>query len=913
MKKIITFCFIILASLIFSKGVYADILSYTPSSTGISYGYGSALSRINDGNISTSGSNDYQVHPTNAIGKTITMTFNDPIVITDAVFYNRIGCCSNRIGNAQMIFKDVLGTVLYTYTFASGNNPAVVTITDPSGDISGVKTVELTNFQINSQNFREIVFNGNVISPTTLRITEVEYDAVQGGNDGTREWIELYNYGTVDINLENWTLTDANPTTVVLPNLNILAGAQVVLANNPTNFQVNYPTITADVDLSPTLGLSNNGDTITLRDPNGNDIDFVGWEGASLGWDLATGPDAGESICRIDKDIDTDASGDFMVCSIPSPQSDDVVAPITPISPPDLTTDTGNDSNDNITSNITPSFDTVCTEINSTITLYEDATVLGTASCASTGIVSIISSISFSNGTHNITYTETDQFDNESILSPALTLVIDDIAPAVNMFSADTDGSFSIDSPNLEFNATDIGGSGIFQYEISIDGGAYSAQISPYNPTIPAAAAHAVIVRVTDVAGNQSTSTIQFPPVVTINSPTISSNTIITDSTISITGPNDITTVMVSANASNLNCGILPQATPLSCTFQVDTSGTVTVNAEDTSGATGTSTREYIIDDISPIISFDNNTEVGPVASDTVIVNVSEINFMTLYDYGFSPDAVCDGSDIFTETFASRENLVFENEDNNGNYICIRATDTFGNTSYLASTHPLNIDITPPMSPIVNQPTENPITGTGTAGDVITMITDSGSTCVTNVQLDNTWSCVLSPDPISGENYATTATDVLGNISIPTEGNIFLPPASSTKRGSRIRTQKELDEIFGESYEDNTRDIQNQISELQKELNELLSEEVRCSIDYSRLIKRGMIGEDVRQVQICMNSLGYTSGPEDSIYGPLTYKGITSYQQDKNLMYIDGIVGPETSSSLNALSNVTVNKIELYL
>lgn len=86
-----------------------------------------------------------------------------------------------------------------------------------------------------------------------------------------------------------------------------------------------------------------------------------------------------------------------------------------------------------------------------------------------------------------------------------------------------------------------------------------------------------------------------------------------------------------------------------------------------------------------------------------------------------------------------------------------------------------------------------------------------------------------------------------------------------------------------------------------------LEQTPQCYITYTRLITTGMRGEDVKQVQTCMNSLGYTSGPEDGIYGPLTYKGITSYQKDKDLRYIDGVVGPETSQSLNSLSEVAIN------
>jgi peptidoglycan hydrolase-like protein with peptidoglycan-binding domain len=65
-----------------------------------------------------------------------------------------------------------------------------------------------------------------------------------------------------------------------------------------------------------------------------------------------------------------------------------------------------------------------------------------------------------------------------------------------------------------------------------------------------------------------------------------------------------------------------------------------------------------------------------------------------------------------------------------------------------------------------------------------------------------------------------------------------------------------------------------------------------------------MVGEDVREVQHCMNMLGYTTGPEDGIYGPLTYAGITNYQKAMHLKWIDGIVGPETIEKLNEKTHI---------
>ena len=77
--------------------------------------------------------------------------------------------------------------------------------------------------------------------------------------------------------------------------------------------------------------------------------------------------------------------------------------------------------------------------------------------------------------------------------------------------------------------------------------------------------------------------------------------------------------------------------------------------------------------------------------------------------------------------------------------------------------------------------------------------------------------------------------------------------------------------------------------------------DAQCHINYTRLIKLGTIGEDVKQVQTCMNSLDYSTGIVDGWYGQNTYNGITDYQRAQGLQYIDGIVGPETAGYLNGL------------
>ena len=85
-------------------------------------------------------------------------------------------------------------------------------------------------------------------------------------------------------------------------------------------------------------------------------------------------------------------------------------------------------------------------------------------------------------------------------------------------------------------------------------------------------------------------------------------------------------------------------------------------------------------------------------------------------------------------------------------------------------------------------------------------------------------------------------------------------------------------------------------------------EDAKCYINYTRLIKRGNTGNDVKQAQECVASLGHPTGVFDGIYGGLTYSGIRSYQEANNLL-LDGIIGPETAGHLNALSGVELDGI----
>lgn len=70
-----------------------------------------------------------------------------------------------------------------------------------------------------------------------------------------------------------------------------------------------------------------------------------------------------------------------------------------------------------------------------------------------------------------------------------------------------------------------------------------------------------------------------------------------------------------------------------------------------------------------------------------------------------------------------------------------------------------------------------------------------------------------------------------------------------------------------------------------------------CSTGGYMLIKRGSISTYVLIAQDDLNTLGYTTGGLDGIFGTKTYEAVRSYQRSRGLS-VDGIIGCNTWRSL---------------
>jgi hypothetical protein len=103
----------------------------------------------------------------------------------------------------------------------------------------------------------------------------------------SNEWIELFNDGDVPVDLAAWTLKakDESPSIVLSGTISPKAYFLIERTDDDT-----VPNISADLVTSFGKGLSNEGETLELRDASGTLVDMVvgGKEWKNLGGDLKT-------------------------------------------------------------------------------------------------------------------------------------------------------------------------------------------------------------------------------------------------------------------------------------------------------------------------------------------------------------------------------------------------------------------------------------------------------------------------------------------------------------------------------------------------------------------------------------------------------------------------------------------------
>ncbi len=145
-------------------------------------------------------------------------------------------------------------------------------------------------------------------------------------------------------------------------------------------------------------------------------------------------------------------------------------------------------------------------EANSTVRVYDGATLVGTTTADGSGDWSLSTS-SLATGSHTITATAADAAGNTSSASGSKVIVVDTTAPTVSI-TAPVDGSItSDDTPTLSFTVTETNAG---TTECSIDGGAFAPCSSGSPTTALGDGSHTIVVRHTDLAGNVGSASTTF-------------------------------------------------------------------------------------------------------------------------------------------------------------------------------------------------------------------------------------------------------------------------------------------------------------------------------------------------------------------------------------------------------------------
>lgn len=436
-----------------------------------------------------------------------------------------------------------------------------------------------------------------------------------------------------------------------------------------------------------------------------------------------------------------------------------------------------------------------------------------------------------------------------------LNYIIDTEAPDITA-GLNTTGPFSPNSPEVTFSATDnISAPGDIDFTVSVDDGPFVTQSSPYTPPL-VGDRHIIVIKAADELGNESEFSFVYTPLLTITAPTTTSNADIADTTITASSINDLTDVTITGAGSTFVCTpdptpATPSSGPVTCTGIITTTGTLDISATDTL-ITDSTDISYIIERTPPVIVITAPTTSGTDGITDTTITVTD-------------DVAVNANDVFIDGTSSSAARLFNCTQTSTTQVdCTIDIASSGNLVILARDRSDNESMEAQAYTVIPAGFSPTSSGGGSGGSNSLMLCTS--------------------DPTAANYYG---------------GDLDLDVFRFYKIVKRC--------IYGNQSQEVA--IAEIIEEVTQQPVEITYEKPQCTINYSRLIKRGLRGNDVKQVQRCMNSLGYTSGPEDGIYGSLTYAGITAYQRAHKLKYIDGIVGPETSGSLNDLGDVTVTGI----
>ncbi|RXK17179.1 Ig-like domain-containing protein [Macrococcus sp. DPC7161] len=617
-----------------------------------------------------------------------------------------------------------------------GGEVLPVTSTDPAGNVSPTTNVTVSDVTpppappVNPVTSEDTVVTGTGVpgDTITVKFPDGSTGTAVVQPDGT--WSVPIPAGIDLVGGEVLPVTETDPAGNVSP-----ASTVTVTDTTAPNVPTVNPVTSEDSNVT---GIGTPGNTITVTFPDGSTGTAVVQPDGTWSVPVPAGVDlVGGEVLPV---TSTDPAGNV------SPTTNVTVSDVTPPPAPPV--------------NPVTSEDTVVTGTGvpgDTITVKFPDGSTGTAVVQPDGTWSVVIPAGVDlKGGEVLPVVETDPAGN---VSPASSVTVTDttapLAPPINTVSSTSTTVTGVGEPGNTVTVTFPDGS--TSTAVVQPNGTWSAPI-PAGVTL--ADGEIITATQTDPAGNVSpasstTVTDVTPPSPAVN-PVTSEDTVITGTgtpgdTITVTFPNGSTatttvqpdgtwTVTIPAGVDLVGGEVLP----VTETDPAGNSGSTAVTVTDKTAPN--------VPTVNPVTSEDPNVTGIGVPGNTITVTFPD---------GSTGTAVVQPDGTWSVPVPAGVDLV------GGEVLPVTSTDPAGNVS--PTTSVTVSDVTPPAAPPVNPVTseDTVVTGTGVAGDTITVKFPDGSTGTAVVQPDGTWTVTIPTgvDLVGGEVLPVTETDPAGNVS----------------------------------------------------------------------------------------------------------------------------------------------------
>jgi len=189
----------------------------------------------------------------------------------------------------------------------------------------------------------------------------------------------------------------------------------------------------------------------------------------------------------------------------------------------------------------------------------------------------------------------------------------------------------------------------------------------------------------------------------------------------------------------------------------------------------------FTVDTIEPVFTINEDTDDGPVQTDTINITITEDYGIDISKYGFSGDETCDVNDDYDNDFSS--DLDFTIAGDRTDYLCVIATDNAGNIGYQLvgqlntdNTAPILTQVIPVTTP-TNDSTPDYTFNTSEAGTIdyedcisADIVADVGNNTITFDELnDNVYSdCTITvTDAAENASEALDVTEFMVDTTAP--------------------------------------------------------------------------------------------------------------------------------------------------